>query len=111
MHVKARPAANLCHVGTPMIAVAAEATPRRSTRAPHARVPTLTSTADDQPDQPYGLEVGRNVVRAAERDAVAVRIAALCQRAHVVSLHAVVRRRTARNRAAPTRLGEYPRFA
>ena len=29
-------------VGTPMIAVGAQATPGRSTRAPHARVPTLT---------------------------------------------------------------------
>ena len=38
-----------------MIAVAAEATPRRSTRAPHARVPTLTSPPDDQIDRPYGL--------------------------------------------------------
>jgi len=28
--------------------------------------------------------VGRSVVRAAEQNAVAVRIAALCQRAHVV---------------------------
>jgi hypothetical protein len=46
-------------VGTPMIAVPAEATPRRQTRAPHARVPTLTTQPDeapaDQDDRPYGL--------------------------------------------------------
>ncbi len=58
MRVKTNPAANLCHVGTPMIAVAAEATPRRSTRAPHARVPTLTSTADASARRPYGLARG-----------------------------------------------------
>jgi hypothetical protein len=62
MHVKTSPAANLCHVGTPMIAVAAEATPRRSTRAAHARVPTLTPEADDQPDRPYGLGLADNLV-------------------------------------------------
>jgi Glycosyl transferases group 1 len=41
-----------------MIAVPAEATPRRSTRAPHARVPTLTPTPDKpaaQDDGTYGL--------------------------------------------------------
>src|SRR3954451_4347705 len=43
-----------------MIAVPAEAHPRRSTRAPHARVPTLTPEPDRpaaQDDGPYGLEV------------------------------------------------------
>jgi hypothetical protein len=41
-----------------MIAVPAEATPRRQTRAPHARVPTLTPDPDRpaaQDDGPYGL--------------------------------------------------------
>src|SRR3954470_7305904 len=46
-------------VGTPMIGVPAEATPRRQTRASHARVPTLTTRPDeapaDQDDRPYGL--------------------------------------------------------
>jgi hypothetical protein len=47
----------LRRVGTPMIAVP-EATPRRQTRAPHARVPTLTPGPDRpaaQDDRPYGL--------------------------------------------------------
>ena len=33
----------------------AEATPRRQVRASHPRVPTLTSSPDDQDDGPYGL--------------------------------------------------------
>lgn len=60
VHVEPRPAANLCHVGTPMIAVGAQAAPGPSTRAPHARVSTLTPTADDQTDGPYGLGIGRS---------------------------------------------------
>jgi hypothetical protein len=47
VHIEPRPTANLCHVGTPMIAVGVQATPEPSTRAPHARVPTLTSQPDD----------------------------------------------------------------
>jgi hypothetical protein len=46
VHIQTSPTANLCHVGTPMIAVGAQATPGPSTRAPHARVPTLTSQPD-----------------------------------------------------------------
>jgi hypothetical protein len=46
MNVQPDPAANLCHVGTPMIAVGAQAAPGPSTRASHARVPTLTSRPD-----------------------------------------------------------------
>ena len=38
-----------------MIAVGIRAVPGSSTRAPHARVPTLTSQPDDQTDRPYGL--------------------------------------------------------
>src|SRR4029079_2892508 len=52
-------------VGTPMIAVRAQATPEPQTRASHARVPTLTPRPDRpaaQDDRPYGL-----VAAAAER--------------------------------------------
>jgi hypothetical protein len=49
VHIQPGPAANLCHVGTPMIAVGAQAIPGPSTRAPHARVPTLTSPPDAGP--------------------------------------------------------------
>src|SRR3954451_8221072 len=47
-----------------MIAVPAEATPRRQTRASHARVPTLTPRPDRpaaQDDRPYGLGTPRGV--------------------------------------------------
>jgi hypothetical protein len=55
-HVEPGPTANLCYVGTPMIAVGAQATPGPPTRAPHARVPTLTSTPDEWPtDRHIGL--------------------------------------------------------
>jgi len=52
--------------------------------------------------------VGRSVVRAAERNAVAVRIAAIRQRAEVMSLNTVEWRRTAVDGAAPARLRQYP---
>ena len=42
MHIEGRPGLSLRHVGTPMIAVRAQATPGPQTRASHARVPTLT---------------------------------------------------------------------
>src|SRR5258708_1191217 len=42
-------------VGTSMIAVGAQANPGRSTRAPHARVPTLTPPTDRENGHPYGL--------------------------------------------------------
>jgi hypothetical protein len=51
-----------------MIAVPAEATPRRQTRASHARVPTLTPRPDRpaaQDDRPYGLAVERRPTRIA----------------------------------------------
>jgi hypothetical protein len=40
--------------GTPMIVVGTQANPRPSTRAPHARVPTLPSRPDKD-GRPYGL--------------------------------------------------------
>jgi hypothetical protein len=49
VHIKGRPGLSLRHVGTPMIAVRAQASPGPSTRAPHARVPTLTSPPDAGP--------------------------------------------------------------
>jgi len=49
VHIKRRPRLSLHHVGTPMIAVGAQATPGPSTRASHARVPTLTSPPDAGP--------------------------------------------------------------
>ena len=49
VHIKGRPGLSLRHVGTPMIAVGAQAIPGPSTRAPHARVPTLTSPPDAGP--------------------------------------------------------------
>src|SRR5215207_5404707 len=39
-----------------MIAVGIRAAPGSSTRAAHARVPTLTAPPDDQTDRPYGLD-------------------------------------------------------
>jgi hypothetical protein len=58
MNIEPDPGLSLRHVGTPMIAVRAQATPEPSTRAPHARVPTLTPRPDRpaaQEDEPYGL--------------------------------------------------------
>ena len=58
VHIEGRPGLSLRHVGTPMIAVGAQATPGPSTRASHARVPTLTSPPDARrTDRPYGLAV------------------------------------------------------
>ena len=48
------------------------------------------------------------MVRAAERNAVAVRIAAIRQRAEVMSLNTVEWRRTATDSAAPASESEYP---
>src|SRR5215216_5965274 len=69
MHIKGRPRPNLRHVGTPMIAVPAEA--QSSTvnpRASHARVLTLTPDPDRtvaKDDGPYGLGAGVLVVEPA----------------------------------------------
>jgi hypothetical protein len=46
VNIQTNPRPNLRHVGTPMIAVLAEAVPRRRTRASHARVPTFTRPPD-----------------------------------------------------------------
>ena len=46
VNIQTHPRPNLRHVGTPMIAVLAEAIPRRQTRASHARVPTFTRGSD-----------------------------------------------------------------
>ena len=54
VNIQAHPRPNLRHVGTPMIAVLAEAVPRRQTRASHARVPTFTPGSDRA-----GAQVGR----------------------------------------------------
>jgi hypothetical protein len=58
VHIEPDPGLSLRHVGTPMIAVRAQATPEPQTRAAHARVPTLTPEPDRpaaKTDGPYGL--------------------------------------------------------
>jgi hypothetical protein len=48
---------SLRHVGTPMSAIEAHAAPGLSTRASHARVPTLTP----KPDRPATQDAGHAV--------------------------------------------------